>query len=431
MESISLGNILINMQTTKEDSVATQSTQKVDDKNDFKAHLNKLQNSTDKRNSKNDVKEISKKTSSQLNNKENVLKSKGLDEEMVEQDEVEVDQTVESAILSLLSQSLGIPKEELAGILEDLSYSVVELLEPEKFNAFINEVYPELTAMDLLTDENLAKRLSELFTKIEETIQIIPEEQKAIIVEKVIVDDQVVQKQVHTVESNVDEVVDEIIPEQNLLHDKASRAELTETVQRQVLTNQDKSKDIETTNMKVTTLSVASEVVGLGITMPVETFNKSVEVTSWTTQKFVGNSQVEVKDTVVARQVIDQLELIRSAHQDEIRMQLYPKELGQLSIKIVQTSGVLTADIGVENEKTKAFLLEEINTLKEALQIQGIDIGEVKVDIRHNDTQSQMQQQKQKSSRRIQEIIAGQMNELDETEDLKEKISQSEINYVV
>ena len=73
-----------------------------------------------------------------------------------------------------------------------------------------------------------------------------------------------------------------------------------------------------------------------------------------------------------------------------------------------------------------------MNILKSALEESGLTVTDVRVDIKQDAHQSQMEQQKQKSSRRIQEIIAKHMQELDEEEEVTpEKISDSEIDYMV
>ncbi len=118
----------------------------------------------------------------------------------------------------------------------------------------------------------------------------------------------------------------------------------------------------------------------------------------------------------------------------EIKMQLSPRELGQLTIKMVEKNGMLVAEIQVENEKTKEFILNELNSLKDSLIQQGLEITNVQVDVRQNDQTKQMYQQRQKSSKRIQEIIAKHLQEFEEEEASEVErldVGDNEIDYMI
>ena len=82
------------------------------------------------------------------------------------------------------------------------------------------------------------------------------------------------------------------------------------------------------------------------------------------------------------------------------------------------------------NEKAKDFILNEINELKSSLEDQGLNVADVKVDIRQDNHETQMQQERQKSSKRIQEILAS-FDE--EEEEMVEPLisSDSEVDYMV
>ena len=141
-------------------------------------------------------------------------------------------------------------------------------------------------------------------------------------------------------------------------------------------------------------------------------------------------------DLNIASQIVDHIEVTKLEQMQEIKMQLSPKELGQLTIKLVEKNGVFVAEIKVESEKTKDFILNEIETLKDSLNEQGINISNVQVDVKQNDGSMQMQQQKQKSSKRIQEIIAKHLQELEEEEAQMQEVSpldigESEVDYMI
>ena len=68
--------------------------------------------------------------------------------------------------------------------------------------------------------------------------------------------------------------------------------------------------------------------------------------------------------------------------------------------------------------------------MRNSLEEQGLNVADVKVDIRQDNHQTQMQQERQKSSKRIQEILAS--FEEEEEEIIEPLISSdSEVDYMV
>jgi flagellar hook-length control protein FliK len=142
-----------------------------------------------------------------------------------------------------------------------------------------------------------------------------------------------------------------------------------------------------------------------------------------------------IQDTSLMNQLISKIDITALENHKEITMELSPKELGNLSIKLTETNGFLVANIRVDNDKTKELLLNEIAQLKQMLESQGLSVGEVKVDIRQNQHQSEMEKQKQKSVKRIQELIDKHLGE-DQEESMQVdgdtgELIETEVNYMV
>ena len=110
--------------------------------------------------------------------------------------------------------------------------------------------------------------------------------------------------------------------------------------------------------------------------------------------------------------MVERMELTRLDQTNELTMELHPKSLGKLSIKIAETQGIVTAQIKVDNEKAKEMLLQEIAVLQEKLEAQGVKIEGLQVDVREQTHQSVHTQEKQKASKRIEEILNKQLDDL-------------------
>ena len=171
----------------------------------------------------------------------------------------------------------------------------------------------------------------------------------------------------------------------------------------------------------------------LGITVPIHHFTTTTFTQTFETEAGLV-TQTTTKQVVNGKAFIEQVDFKVLSQTKEITVSLSPKELGNMNIKIVEHNGAMVAEIKVENEKAKEFILNEINELKESLEEQGLNVTDVKVDIRQDNHQAQMEQERQKSSKRIQEIISKHLNEEElEDEEIKENqiLSDSEIDYMV
>lgn len=418
MGSINLGNLFVNMYTGTNNNNIVNSTKGSSDKGSFNEALGKAtQNETNKN--------VSQKSSNDVQSKENIKKpAKAEQVKEKTEDEKEVSNEVAAAILDVLSTELKLPVEEIMGHLEELGLSPIDLLNENNFSQFITSCYGEISTADLLMEQVDIKDISKLFSKIQEvSTQVIGDEIHTIIQETTVTDE-MLTKQVETV---VGAQVQEI----------AETAGLEETINSIWQTNDEET--LSTKELVTQTVPFETEVSAhhLGLTVPIEAFESTVSLTNDQILANQNNSGVHVKPEFnIASQIVDHIEVTKLEQMQEIKMQLSPKELGQLTIKLVEKNGVLVAEIKVESEKTKEFILSEINTLKESLSEQGIEVSNVQVDVRQDNHTSQMQQQRQKSSRRIQEIIAKHLQELEEEEAMISQadtldIGESEIDYMI
>lgn len=174
-----------------------------------------------------------------------------------------------------------------------------------------------------------------------------------------------------------------------------------------------------------------------GISLQGVSFNlPGSHFTSAYTQDFRQENKVAAAMIMTAandeQSLVEQIDYKVIDKMNEIIVRLKPKELGELSIKVTEVSGIVAAEIRVDNEKAEELVTNDIDLLKESLKQQGISISEVKVEIRQPKEQSQMQQERQKSSKRIQEIISKHLSdEGDEIEEVIAASGDSEVDYIV
>lgn len=328
-------------------------------------------------------------------------------------------------IVALVSQALQIPVEEVSDLLQTLGLSVEDLMTQEGFSEFISEAMAGGDMNKLLTGDLDLKQINQLFETISAMQDVsepaLQEEHSVLHILSQIQEPQEVLAKEQEVQSPIQPV--------NVEAAEENAAILTQ------MTPEKNERYMQQDEPLVQTdsLLMGEQVAGaedIGITVPIHHFTSTQTQTYQTADGTVTQLSV-TKQTQGSNFVLEQVDFKVLGQTKELSVQLSPKELGTMNIKIVEHNGVLVAEIKVENEKTKEFMLNEVTTLKENLEEQGLNVAEVKVDIRQNDARSQMEQEKQKSSKRIQEIIAQQFGEEEIEEETTVTDSESEVDYKI
>lgn len=130
-----------------------------------------------------------------------------------------------------------------------------------------------------------------------------------------------------------------------------------------------------------------------------------------------GNVVIKISDApsetpkAVSHQVADQVSLHYKAGNPQFEMQLYPKNLGRVTVKLGMEKGTLTVEIFAANPKTQSMLLSgsgEIRTMIESTVHQPVQVQQPAQNTewhqqQGNEGQSRQQQRQQSESRQQQD----------------------------
>ena len=443
MGQIGLGTIFMNAQVANVDTNYTSSSKAIEPSKErsFSKELDKAKTSQSGNQDKNETTKIKDDKGNEVVQKikDEVTKSEPVNKEKVEskpEDELENSKDkgeIDEKILSLLSQVLNVTTDQLKELLNQMGYAPSDLLKQEMFGKFVSEVYTQIKGENLLMVEDGVKDISQLFDQL----QVMCSKTK---IEGTPLD---LQKQMD-VKTNIEKPIEKT--EQSLLTTKSlneveegNDIEVTQKTQVQSIVQNMNTKTVtqlqtpeEQSNVLNNSVLNEPGKVDLGIVVPIQNFSSTVYSQLWQPEGTGTSQQVAQTPQLIETDIIDQIDFKTLGMTKEIHLQLSPKELGELSIKLIEENSNIVAQIKVDNEKAKAFLINEMNSLKTALEERGLTVTDVKVDIKQDTHQSQMEQEKQKSSKRIQEIIAKHMEAFEEEEEIRpEKISDSEVDYMV
>lgn len=370
-----------------------------EDKNEFKTNTTQKKEQTQ---SKEDTKVTKKK-----DNQKEITTKEEAPEKVEDLSEDELKEVVNEQILVIMSEILEIPTEEIEMQLNEMNLEPVDLLTEEGFGEWASQILAGEERNALLLNEEIdMTQIRSLFENLEGLKEDLGEEVVAQVTDLL--------SQLETTE----EVV--TMPHVANLPKEERHQEMNETVVEEDLT--------QLTGGEMTSNS------DLGLTVPIQNFTTTTTTYQYETDSGIMTQTVTAKVTPNGQTFIEQVDFKTLGQTKELNVMLSPRELGQMNIKIVEQHGVIVAEIKVEHEKAKEFILNEIETLKQNLEEQGINVTEVKVDIRQNDRESQMHQERQKSSRRIAQILANQLtddNELEEDFENKPILSDSKVDYIV
>ena len=88
-----------------------------------------------------------------------------------------------------------------------------------------------------------------------------------------------------------------------------------------------------------------------------------------------------VSEADIVNQVIDQIKLTSGKELTSIEVMLNPERLGSVHVTVSAKNGILTAQIAAQNEQVKSALENQMTTLRENFENQGIKVDAVEITV--------------------------------------------------
>lgn len=333
---------------------------------------------------------------------------------------------IEDQILTLVSQALNISIDEVKETLTQLGLEAKDLMDQEGFSTFIGEICGQGDVAELLMNTGDLKNITTLFESLSTLNQYaqVTNRQNTVQQEGVMEFSSEKKTKIENQPYSISTIQVEEMDQSRL--DEEMTVSGIRTTDRY-------GENPETSDQSLNFLQ--------GQEQQTEETGTNVQVHNFTTTAFIQSFEMDAgtvtqmtttKSSLSGEVFIEQIDFKVLGQTKELNVQLSPKELGDLNIKIVENNGALVAEIKVDNDKAKEFILNEIHLLKENLEEQGLNVADVRVDIRQDNHQSHMEQERQKSSKRIQDIISKHFAESEEEkEEVTPIVGESEIDYMV
>ena len=115
--------------------------------------------------------------------------------------------------------------------------------------------------------------------------------------------------------------------------------------------------------------------------------------------------QAPVNPKNVMEQIVQNMRFEVRGDMAEIRIQLRPEHLGEVSLRVATQNGIVVAQFVAESQRVKEIIESNFNQLRDALEQQGINISEIEVSVAQDEADRQFAFESNISGDRIRDIM--------------------------
>lgn len=368
----------------------------------------------------------------------------------IEENIEEVTEAVSSAIsgiINLIADNLNLEPEKVIEAIDNLGFDAADMLDTNVINDIVKELTGMESVMDILTDKELSEMIKNIYMEIGEIEELfekdfgISKEQLTDILQNnddltPVTDktddiftsevsgqsaEKIISEDSNSVKNTVYNETDKDVSDDVMSVNKTDVE--NEEVEPEYNSSQNNDYGKENQNMKNDNITMSENDNVSNKTESLKTENTKTENHENSTHESSGNNTInflnEIKETVVEKiagedngladkiikQITDDIRMYARQDTTSLEIQLEPETLGKVSLTVASKSGVVTAQLVVQNEVAKEAVESQMATLKESMNNQGIKIEAIEVTLaskefeenldKHGDT-SEHQEQRNK-----------------------------------
>lgn len=304
-------------------------------------------------------------------------------------------------VLEEIKKLLGLTDEEAQEVMTALGLTMSDLLLPENVTQFVMQATGTTDAMMLITDDTLSSSMKSIMSFLSDQTEVTAsqlgmtaDELRALAA---------AVSDTETVQGDVQQPDDVI----NMQQDTESvRNETSETDVRQNTLEQAIGEKLTAGTQQSGRESAMQRGSGQalgentdGSAMSGQAGTANINVTQNIAESFAAafdSSSSQINPADVVRQVVDSIRLTATQGLQSMEIQLTPENLGKVNILVSVREGVVTAQLNVQNEQVKKALENQLLTLKENFENQGIKVETVEITVHTNAFESNQNFSEQK-----------------------------------
>ena len=277
-------------------------------------------------------------------------------------------------IKDVIKEEFDVSDEDIKVAMELLGLTALDLLSTAK----VAELIEQLTGTDaltLITNENMMQSFNNIINVVDDANADIADmlgvktEEVGIVLEQnnivPVVNSEDTAKQADGKEAdtkNADDNINQTVDNQESLSEVLAKKITTES-DGKAKNNMSESNEA---NNKVTYADVADNMIS-NIT---DTF-----------ADIITEDSAMVKEADIVNQVIDSVKLMASRELTSMEVMLNPEHLGSVHITVTARNGIVSAQIAAQNEQVKTALENQMVTLREQFESQGLKVDAVEITV--------------------------------------------------
>lgn len=277
-------------------------------------------------------------------------------------------------IKAAIKEEFDVSDEDIKAAMELLGLTALDLLSTAK----VAELIEQLTGTDaltLITNEDMMQSFNNIINVVDDANADIADmlgvktEEVGIVLEQnnivPVVNSEDIAKQADGKEAdtkNADDNINQTVDNQESLNEVLAKKITTES-DGKAKNNMSESNEA---NNKVTYADVADNMIS-NIT---DTF-----------ADIITEDSSMVKEADIVNQVIDSVKLMASRELTSMEVMLNPEHLGSVHITVTARNGIVSAQIAAQNEQVKTALENQMVTLREQFESQGLKVDAVEITV--------------------------------------------------
>lgn len=377
--------------------------------------------------------EEKQKTSSEL--KKDITSNNKVREKISQENKksVTVDKKkTEEEIVEEISQKTDKTPEEITQLLEEMGLTVFDLIDVKNLNNFVQKLLDIDSPVEMLVSseaKEFIETISEVLENFKDTIKEFKEFKTELLKEEVSaeVSETILETEKSpTVENSLPDVENDLVQEEVQTDVNIKTVEKGESNNEDFQENKDNFE--QSYNYVSDTQYINNNEQAGGVSIQ-QQLSEAVRNVSGSTQVRSSGDTAQI-----INQITEQVKVEVKNDTTEMHMVLNPKSLGELTLKVAAENNIVTAQFIVENQKVKEIIEANFNSLKDTLQQMGLMVEELSVSVQQNNSEAKQhfERNREKSRRRVEQIIAGmEQAETEENENVNPyNLSENQVNYL-
>lgn len=299
-------------------------------------------------------------------------------------------------LMDSITETFDMSEAELNGILEDMGFTTMDLLDPQKLGAVLLEAGGAQDSLALLTNEELYGNFNSIMDKLDAALKsdsgvnnLNMDELKAALeaqadVQQTENPEENVRPDIElSVEDGTGSKVNDLVTDEG---DSLGTEAMIERADQSREISEQAGRDAGERNSER-----HSKGDGQNTNLFLQNIqNNSFGIEAEGTAQPASGGAVNTQD--IMRQIMDYMKIQVKSDMSSLEMQLHPASLGTIRIHLASNGGAVTANFVTQNEAVRAALESQMVQLKESFAEQGIKVEAIEVTVQTHQFEQNLDQ---------------------------------------